>query len=72
MAYSLCIHSNTSLQDALSMPVSVVEGFFGSKVFEDSQKAKEAEIKMQSEIVTRLNGVIGACGAIVKSISRIR
>ncbi len=54
------------------MPVSVVEGFFGSKAFEDSQKAKEAEIKMQSEIVTRLNGVIGACGAIVKSISRNR
>ncbi len=54
------------------MPVSVIDGFFESKAFEDSQKVKENENKMLSAIDAKLNGVIGACGAIVKSISRIR
>jgi hypothetical protein len=38
-------------------------------VFADWRKAREAEQKLQIGVAERLNGVIRACGAIVKTLS---
>jgi hypothetical protein len=60
MVSNMSIYSNTSISDALSMPVSVIHGFFESDAFADLVKRKEYEVKCQSAIVSRLNGVITA------------
>lgn len=71
-ASSLSIYSHTSLTEALSMPVSVVNKFFKCKPFDDWRKGKESELKLQVAIVNRLNSVISACGVVAKTIVGIR
>ncbi|WP_293006055.1 hypothetical protein [Nitrosomonas sp.] len=70
-ASSLSIYSNTSLTEALSMPVSVVNKFFKCKPFDDWRKGKESELKIQVAIVNRLNSVISACGIVAKTIASV-
>lgn len=51
------------------MTVSDAIDFIDGKSLSDWKKAKEAEYKVQAAIGERLNGVIRACGVIVKAIS---
>ena len=52
------------------MPVSAAESFFEGQAFKAWKKARESEVKMQADIVGRLNEVIRACGAVAKTIAR--
>lgn len=70
-ASSLSIYSHTSLTEALSMPVSLVNKFFKSKPFDDWKKGRESELKVQVAIVNRLNSVISACGIVAKTIAGV-
>jgi len=69
MGYSLSIHSNTSIPDTFSMPISLVKGFFDSKTFKNSQEVRKAENKMQADIINRLNAIISAFGNFAKALS---
>ncbi|MGL4446332.1 MAG: hypothetical protein ACRCYV_07245 [Aeromonas sp.] len=44
--------------------------FLEGKAFAQWQKGREAEAKMQAGLAERLNGVIRACGSIVKAVQR--
>ncbi len=54
------------------MQPSVVKRFFDSKQFEDWKKGKEAELKLQSAAVDRLNTVIRSIGNLGKVLARRR
>jgi len=71
LAHSLAIYSHTGLPDALAMPASDAQAFFDGKPYRDWRKGRDSEVKLQVGIAERLNGVIRACGAIVKSIGAI-
>jgi hypothetical protein len=66
LAVSLSLHSSTSFNDALALPVSAASRFFESKTFADRQKERESEMKIHAAIVGRLNEVIRALGIVAK------
>lgn len=66
LASNISIYSHTSLLDALSLPTSVAKDFFDGAPFEDWKKGREAELKIQSAIVGRLNSVIRSIGILAK------
>lgn len=70
LAASLTLHSHTSLNDALALPPSTATRFFEGKSFADWRKGREAELKQQSAVVERLNGVIRACGIVAKTVAK--
>ena len=72
LASNLVLYSSTPLDAALRMPASVIKDFFESKAFEDWKKNREAEGRMQSAIVDRLNEIIRGCGIIAKTVARAR
>jgi len=53
------------------MPPSEVQAFFDGRAYSDWRKGRDSEVKLQVGIAERLNGVIRACGAIVKAIGAI-
>jgi hypothetical protein len=53
----------------MAMTESDATEFFNGKSFKDWQKGREAEMKMQSAIVNRLNEVIRGLGIVAKSRS---
>lgn len=53
------------------MTRSDANDFVEGKAYADWKKNREAELKLQAGIADRLNGVIRACGAIVKSVQAI-
>lgn len=55
----------------MSMPLSEATAFFEGKAYADWRKAKEQELKLQAALGDRLNGVIKACGAIVKTVAAL-
>lgn len=69
MAHSLALYSPTPLPDALGMTLSDADAFFEGKPFADWRKGREQELKLQAAVCDRLNGVIKACGAIVKTVA---
>ncbi|PAU79227.1 MULTISPECIES: hypothetical protein [Halomonas] len=71
LAHSLALYSATSLPDALRMTGSEAEAFFEGKAYADWRKGKEQELKLQAAVSDRLNGVIRACGAIVKTVASL-
>lgn len=72
LAHSLALYGATPLPAALAMPRSEAAAFFEGKAYGDWRQAREQEIKIQAGIAERLNGVIRACGAIVKTIAAVR
>ena len=60
MASNLSLYAHTPLPDALAMPVSVAKKFFDGKPFDDWQKGREAEQKIQIAIVNRLDNLTRA------------
>jgi hypothetical protein len=72
IAHNLSLYASTPLPDALGMPHSDAYAFFEGKAFADWRKGKEGELKLQAGIADRLNNVIRACGAIVKTIAGSR
>ena len=54
----------------MTLTVSEAQAFFTGQAFKASQKAKEAEIKLQVAQIERLNGVIRAIGGLAKALSR--
>lgn len=71
IAHSLALYSSTSLADAFSTTRTDASEFIEGKAYADWRKGREAELALQAGIADRLNGVIRACGAIVKSIQSI-
>jgi hypothetical protein len=57
------------IHQAMAMTESDATEFFNGKSFKDWQKGREAEMKMQSAIVNRLNEVIRGLGIVAKSRS---
>ena len=45
--------------------------FFDGKAYADWRKSREQELKLQAAIGDRLNGVIRACGSIVKTVASL-
>lgn len=66
-AVTLSLYANTPLHQALATPQSVASMFFESKAYKDFMKGKEAENKMQAEIIGRLNTVVKAINVLIKS-----
>ena len=71
LAHNLSLYSHTSLKDAFSMTQTQAEQFIEGKAFEEWVKVKESEQKVQAALGDRLNGVIRACGVIVKAVSNL-
>lgn len=71
LAHSVALYSHTGLPQALAMPASEAQAFFDGKAFADWRKGRDEELKLQVGIAERLNGVIRACGAIVKTIASL-
>ena len=71
LAHNLSIYSHTSLVDAFSMTQTQAEEFIEGKAFNDWVKVKESEQKLQAALGDRLNGVIRACGVIVKAVANL-
>ncbi|PKF35561.1 hypothetical protein CW311_04535 [Acinetobacter proteolyticus] len=69
LAHNLTIYSHTDLREAFNSTQSEAELFLEGKAFNDWVKVKESEQKLQASLGERLNGVIRACGMIVKAIS---
>lgn len=59
------------MPEALRMTQSDVNDFFEGKAYAEWRKGREQEHKVQAAIGDRLNGVIRACGVIVKAISSL-
>ncbi|MFM0432379.1 hypothetical protein PQQ75_25435 [Paraburkholderia aspalathi] len=57
LANNLALYSPTSLTEAKRTPVSEAEAFFASKAFQDFQKGREAELKLQLALVNRLDAI---------------
>ena len=53
------------------MTQSQAEQFIEGKAFSEWVKVKESEQKVQAALGDRLNGVIRACGVIVKAVSNL-
>ncbi|MCO7216879.1 hypothetical protein [Halomonas sp. OfavH-34-E] len=53
------------------MTHSEAEAFFEGKAYAEWRKGKEQELKLQAAVNDRLNGVIRACGAIVKTVASL-
>ena len=53
------------------MTQTQAEQFIEGKAFEEWVKVKESEQKVQAALGDRLNGVIRACGVIVKAVSNL-
>ncbi|MGP8289022.1 hypothetical protein ACT3OH_01985 [Vreelandella zhanjiangensis] len=53
------------------MTHSEAEAFFEGKAHAEWRKGKEQELKLQAAVNDRLNGVIRACGAIVKTVASL-
>lgn len=53
------------------MTTSEAQAFFDGKSYTDWRKGRDSEIKLQVGIAERLNGVIRACGAIVKTVASL-
>ncbi|MGL5450834.1 MAG: hypothetical protein ACRDBT_00190 [Aeromonas sp.] len=70
-AHSLALYSSTSLTDAFDTTITDASEFIEGKAFADWKKGREAELALQAGIADRLNGVIRACAAIVKTIGSI-
>lgn len=51
------------------MTQSDVTDFFEGKAYADWRRGREQEFKVQAAIGDRLNGVIRACGVIVKAVA---
>lgn len=71
LAHSLTLYSSTSLPEALRMTYSEADAFFEGKAHAEWRKGKEQELKLQAAVNDRLNGVIRACGAIVKTVASL-
>lgn len=71
LAHSVSLYSSTSLVDAFNLPQSQAEEFIEGKAFNEWVKVKESEQKLQASLGDRLNGVIRACGVIVKAVSSL-
>jgi hypothetical protein len=66
-AASLSLYANMPLPQALDTPQSVAALFFESKTYKGFMKDREAENKMQAEIIGRLNTVVKAINVLIKS-----
>ncbi|MCZ0926451.1 hypothetical protein L0636_00930 [Halomonas janggokensis] len=53
------------------MTYSEADAFFEGKAHAEWRKGKEQELKLQAAVNDRLNGVIRACGAIVKTVASL-
>lgn len=71
LIHNVSIYSSTSLIDAYNLTQSQAESFVDGKAFKDWVKVKESEQKLQAALGDRLNGVIRACGVIVKAVSSL-
>jgi hypothetical protein len=58
LAHDVTLYSSSSLDAALSLPISVAEEFLSGKAMNAYQKNKEAEIKLMESVVQRLNTLI--------------
>lgn len=71
LVHNISLYSHTSLIDAYNLTQSQAETFMEGKAFKDWMKVRESEQKLQASLGDRLNGVIKACGVIVKAISNL-
>lgn len=71
LAHNISIYSNASLIDAFNLTESQADQFLEGKAFKDWVKVKESEQKLQAALGDRINGVIRACGVIVKAVSNL-
>lgn len=71
LAHNLSLYSHTSLKEAFDTTQTQAEQFIEGKAFKDWVKVKESEQKLQAALGDRLNGVIRACGVIVKAVSNL-
>lgn len=69
---SLSLYSSTSIPEAMGLATSDAQRFVESKALSDWRGGKEAESKVQTAVVDRLNSVIRAIGALAKSLSQRR
>lgn len=70
LASSLVLYAHTPLTEALRVQPSVARAFFAGKAFSDWSKGQEAKAKLQEAVVSRLNDVIRACGAIATTTAK--
>ena len=57
LANNVALYSPTSLADVKRIPISEAEEFFKSKAFQDFQKGREAELKLQLALINRLDAI---------------
>jgi hypothetical protein len=67
LSANISLHTSTSINEALELPVSVATKIFESKAFDSWRQSRESELKTQSAIVNRLNEVIRGIGILAKS-----
>jgi hypothetical protein len=60
LIHSLALYTGASLQAAADTPLSDAEDLFQGRVFAAKMKEREAEFKMQSAVISRLDGLIKA------------
>lgn len=68
--HALTLYANCSLTDAVNVTASEATDFFEGSTFEQWKKGKEAELKLQSGIASRLNEVIRGIGFLQKALVR--
>ncbi len=66
LASRLTLEANTPLLQALDVTPELAADFFSSKNYENWQKTREAEWKLQAAMVDRLNEIIRGEGIIAK------
>jgi len=64
--YNVSHYSNTSLIDALKLPISIANGFLESSTFDMMTKKEENKYKLFIAIIERLNSVISGLFSIAK------
>jgi hypothetical protein len=67
LAANISLHTSTSINEALELPVSVAAKIFESKAFDNWKQSRESDSKAQSAMINRLNEVIRGIGILAKS-----
>ena len=72
LADDLCLHTATSLPDAMAMTPHVISRFLHGPAFADHIKRLENQAKTQAAIVGGTNNIVRAVNALIKTTSKRR
>ncbi len=70
LATRLTLEAHTPLLQAMDVTPELAADFFNSKNYENWQKTREAEWKLQAAMIDRLNEIIRGTGIVAKVIAK--